>query len=175
MSRFSTTLLPVRPKTKNRTPAFNRPFAFDDFRSDLENMFQRFWTGWMPFTKDYGNYNWDFDTTEYEKEYVVKAELPGFEENQISLKFEDGILSLEGERKFEKENGDENYHRVERSYGKFVRSFTIPTNVDHEKIAASFHNGVLTVELPKREETKPKAIKIQPAKSPARLQEPLRP
>src|SRR6516165_5028927 len=87
MSRFSTTLLPVRPKTKNRTPAFNRPFAFDDFRSDLENMFQRFWTGWMPFTKDYGNYNWDFDTTEYEKEYVVKAELPGFEENEIDVQF----------------------------------------------------------------------------------------
>jgi HSP20 family protein len=115
------------------------------------------------------------DISETKEKTVLKAELPGFEENQISLKFEDGILSLEGERKFEKENGDENYHRVERSYGKFVRSFTIPTNVDHEKIAASFHNGVLTVELPKREETKPKAIKIQPAKSPARLQEPLRP
>ena len=71
------------------------------------------------------------------------------------------ILSLEGERKFEKENGDENYHRVERSYGKFVRSFTIPSNVDNEKIAAAFDNGVLTVELPKREETKPKQIQIK--------------
>lgn len=104
------------------------------------------------------------DIFETKEKTVLKAELPGFDENQISLKFEDGILTIEGERKLEKENGDENYHRVERSYGKFLRSFTIPTNVDHEKIAASFSNGVLTVELPKREETKPKAIKIQPTK-----------
>ncbi len=104
------------------------------------------------------------DIYETKEKTVLKAELPGFDENQISLKFEDGILTIEGERKFEKENGDENYHRVERSYGKFIRSFTIPTNVDHEKIAASFANGVLTVELPKREETKPKSIKIQPTK-----------
>ena len=104
------------------------------------------------------------DIFETKEKTVLKAELPGFEENQIALRFEDGILSLEGERKFEKETGDENYHRVERSYGKFVRSFTIPANVDNEKIVASFHNGVLTVELPKREETKPKAIKIQAQK-----------
>ncbi len=104
------------------------------------------------------------DIYETKEKTVLKAELPGFDESQIQLRFEDGILSLEGERKFEKETGDENYHRVERSYGKFVRSFTIPTNVDHEKIAASFANGILTVELPKREETKPKAIKIQAQK-----------
>ena len=97
-------------------------------------------------------------------ELVLKAELPGFEESQIHLNFEDGILSLEGERTFEKENGDASYHRVERSYGKFVRSFTIPSNVDNEKITAAFQNGILTVELPKREETKPKAIRIQAQK-----------
>ena len=66
------------------------------------------------------------DIFETKDKIVLKAELPGFDENQIHLRFEDGILSLEGERKFEKESGDENYHRVERSYGKFVRSFTIP-------------------------------------------------
>ena len=106
------------------------------------------------------------DILETKEKTVLKAELPGFDENQIHLRFEDGILSLEGERKFEKENADENYHRVERSYGRFVRSFTIPSNVDNERISASFHNGILTVELPKREETKPKLIKIQ-AKAPA--------
>ena len=104
------------------------------------------------------------DILETKEKTVLKAELPGFDENQIRLHFEDGILSLEGERKFEKENADENYHRVERSYGRFVRSFTIPSNVDNEKIAAAFHNGILTVELPKREETKPKQIRITPAK-----------
>ena len=101
------------------------------------------------------------DIFETKEKTVLKAELPGFDESQIHLKFEDGILSVEGERTFEKKNGDENYHRVERSYGKFVRSFTIPTNVDHDKITASMQNGILTVELPKREETKPKSIKIQ--------------
>jgi len=104
------------------------------------------------------------DILETKEKTILKAELPGFDENQIHLHFEDGILSLEGERKFEKENADENYHRVERSYGRFVRSFTIPSNVDNEKISAAFQNGILTVELPKREETKPKAIKIQAAK-----------
>ncbi len=104
------------------------------------------------------------DILETKEKTVLKAELPGFDEDQIHLHFEDGILSLEGERKFEKENAEENYHRVERSYGKFVRSFTIPSNVDNEKISAVFQNGILTVELPKREETKPKAIKIQAQK-----------
>jgi len=106
------------------------------------------------------------DILETKEKTVLKAELPGFDEDQIHLHFEDGILSLEGERKFEKENAEENYHRVERSYGKFARSFTIPSNVDNEKITAAFQNGILTVELPKREETKPKQIKIQ-TKAPA--------
>jgi HSP20 family protein len=101
------------------------------------------------------------DIYETKDRMVLKAELPGFDEKQIQLRFEDGVLSIEGERKFEKEHADENYHRVERSYGKFVRSFSIPATVDNERISASFHNGVLTVELPKREETKPKQIKIQ--------------
>jgi HSP20 family protein len=101
------------------------------------------------------------DIFETKDRIVLKAELPGFDEKQIQLRFEDGILTLEGERKFEKESGDENYHRVERSYGKFIRSFSIPATADSEKIAASFGNGVLTVELPKREETKPKQIRIE--------------
>lgn len=101
------------------------------------------------------------DIFETKDKMVLKAELPGLDEGQIHLRFEDGVLSLEGERKFEKESGDENYHRVERSYGRFMRSFSIPTLIDNEKISATFHNGILTVELPKREDTKPKQIKIQ--------------
>jgi HSP20 family protein len=103
------------------------------------------------------------DIYETKDRIVLKAELPGFDEKQIHLRFEDGVLTVEGERKFEKESGEENYHRVERSYGKFVRSFAIPAGVDSEKIAASFNNGVLSVELPKREETKPKHIRIEAA------------
>lgn len=101
------------------------------------------------------------DIYETKDRVVLNAELPGFTDDQIQLRFEDGVLSIEGERKFDKKTGDENYHRVERSYGRFVRTFAIPTTVDHERISASFVNGVLTVELPKREETKPKQIRIQ--------------
>ena len=108
------------------------------------------------------------DIFETKDRLVLKAELPGFKEDQIHLRFEDGVLSLEGERKFEKESGDENYHRVERSYGKFVRSFSIPGTVSTEGIKATFDNGILTVSLPKREETKPKRIRIETApKAPA--------
>ncbi len=105
------------------------------------------------------------DIYETKDKITLKAELPGFDEKQINLRFEDGVLTIEGERKFEKESGDENYHRVERSYGKFVRSFAIPAGVEGDKIAASFSNGVLTVDLPKREETKPKQIRIEAASS----------
>ena len=101
------------------------------------------------------------DIYETKDKITLKAELPGFDEKQINLRFEDGVLTIEGERKFEKESGDENYHRVERSYGKFVRSFAIPAGVEGDKIAASFASGVLTVDLPKREETKPKQIRIE--------------
>lgn len=103
------------------------------------------------------------DIYETKDKITLKAELPGFEEKQINLRFEDGVLTIEGERKFEKESGDENYHRVERSYGKFVRSFAIPAGIEGDKIAATFNNGVLTVDLPKREETKPKQIRIEAA------------
>ena len=101
------------------------------------------------------------DIYETKDKITLKAELPGFNEKQINLRFEDGVLTIEGERKFEKETGDENYHRVERSYGKFVRSFAIPAGVEGDKIGASFSNGVLTVDMPKREETKPKQIRIE--------------
>lgn len=101
------------------------------------------------------------DIFETKDKLVLKAELPGFKQEEIALRVENALLSIEGERKFEKESGDENYHRVERSYGKFVRTFSLPTTVDNERIAASFENGILTVSLPKKEETKPKQIRIQ--------------
>lgn len=126
--------------------------AFDSTLSQSERSSQEelFTGSWVP----------PVDIYETKDRLVLKAELPGFDEKDIHLRFQEGVLTIEGERKFEKESGDENYHRVERSYGKFHRSFSIPTNVDTEKIAAHFQNGILTVELPKREETKPKQIKI---------------
>jgi HSP20 family protein len=101
------------------------------------------------------------DIVETKDKLTLTAELPGFAEDQIHIDFEDGVLAIAGERRFEKESKEENYHRVERSYGKFLRSFSLPANVDSQKISARFANGLLTIEMPKREETKPKSIKVQ--------------
>jgi HSP20 family protein len=100
------------------------------------------------------------DITEEKDRILNPAELPGFQENEISNQTENGMLTISGERKFEKETEGRNYHRVERAYGQFLRSFSLPNNVDREKIKAGFKNGLLKVELPKREDAKPKSIQI---------------
>ena len=100
------------------------------------------------------------DIYETDKEIVLKAELPEMQEKDISIKIEDNILVVSGERRMEKEVKEENYHRIERSYGNFHRSFTLPPTVDRESIKASYKDGVLKVVLPKKEEVKPKQIKI---------------
>jgi len=91
---------------------------------------------------------------------VLKAELPGVDPKDVEVRVEDNRLYLKGERKFEKEVKEENYHRVERSYGSFARSFALPNSIDSEKVAAEYKDAVLTLTLPKREEAKPKTIKI---------------
>jgi HSP20 family protein len=100
------------------------------------------------------------DIYETESEIVVKAEVPGMSQNDISLEVRNGVLTLRGERKAEKEVKEENYHRMERSYGTFQRSFTLPTNVDEGKANASMKNGILEIHLPKKEEARPKQIRI---------------
>ncbi len=100
------------------------------------------------------------DIYENEEAVVVKAELPGIPKDQVSVEVKDGVLTLRGERKFEKEVQEENYHRVERSYGSFQRSFSLPSSVDAEKISASLTDGVLELRLPKREAARPKQIRV---------------
>ena len=100
------------------------------------------------------------DIFETEGEIVVKAELPGMDRKDIALHLENNVLSLRGERRFVKETKEENYHRIERSYGNFSRSFSIPATVDEEKIRADYKDGVLKIILPKKEQAKPKQIKI---------------
>src|SRR6266516_7287673 len=100
------------------------------------------------------------DIFETDGEIVVKAELPGMERKDITLHLENNILSLKGERRFVKETKEENYHRIERSYGGFSRAFTIPVTVEEEKIRADYKDGVLTIVLPKKEQAKPKQIRI---------------
>jgi HSP20 family protein len=102
------------------------------------------------------------DISEDKDKITLTAELPGFTEDQVQLNMEGNVLTIRGERKFEEEkSGDgRNYHRVERAYGEFVRSFTLPPNVDRENIHARFRNGLLEIDLPKREEAKPRQIRI---------------
>ena len=100
------------------------------------------------------------DIFETQGEIVVKAELPGMDRNDITLNLEKNVLTLKGERKFEKETKEDNYHRIERSYGGFSRAFSIPATVDEEKIKAEYKDGVLKIVLPKKEQVKPKQIRI---------------
>ena len=100
------------------------------------------------------------DITEDREKITLTAELPGFKENDVQIQMEGNLLTIRGDRKFEEEKEGRNYHRVERSYGQFIRSFTLPNNVDRENIRARFNSGLLEVEMPKREDSKPKQIKI---------------
>ncbi len=100
------------------------------------------------------------DVYESGDDIVVKAEIPGIDRDDVAVEVKDGILTLRGERKFEKEEKEENYHRIERSYGTFVRSFALPSSVDTEKVEASLKDGVLEVKLSKKELAKPRKVKV---------------
>jgi len=105
------------------------------------------------------------DIYETEGNLVVKAELPGVDPKQVEVRVEDNTLYLKGERKFENEENKQNYQRVERAYGTFVRSFALPGSVESDKVAAEYNDGLLTITIPKREEAKPKTVKINVAKA----------
>jgi len=101
------------------------------------------------------------DVSETDGEYQIKAEIPDVKKEDVRVTLEDGVLTIQGERKQEKEEKGKKYHRVERSYGSFVRSFTLPDLVDEEKVKAEFKDGVLNLHLPKSEKPKPKAIEVK--------------
>jgi HSP20 family protein len=101
------------------------------------------------------------DIYEDGEEIVVRAELAGVEPKNVDIRFENGVLTLRGERKLEKEDNRENYHRVEVSYGTFTRAFSLPASIDAEKIRAESKQGVLDIHLPKKPEAKPKSIQVK--------------
>jgi HSP20 family protein len=101
------------------------------------------------------------DIYETENELVLKADVPDVDPKDIDVRVENQTLSISGDRKFDQENSSKGYHRIERSYGSFVRSFAVPNSFDTEKIDAAFKNGVLTVTLPKKEAAKPRQVKIE--------------
>jgi HSP20 family protein len=104
------------------------------------------------------------DIYETDDAFVLKAELPGFSKDDVNIELHENRLTMRGERKRETEAKEEQYHRIERAYGRFERTFWLPTTVDAEKIQANFNDGVLELRLPKRETAKPKRIAITEAK-----------
>ena len=101
------------------------------------------------------------DIYETKDEIVLKAEIPGIEKDKLNVDVKNGTLTIKGERNLEKEVKNEDYYRIERSYGSFTRAFSLPSGVDQSKVKASYKDGILEVKLPKVEEAKPKQIKVE--------------
>lgn len=113
--------------------------------------------------KDFFTFDWapSVDIAETAEAFEIKAELPDVKKEDVKVSVEDGELRISGERKQEKEEKGKKFHRVERSYGSFMRSFTLPENVDDSKLSAEYKDGLLNVRLPKTEKAKPKAIPVK--------------
>lgn len=133
---------------------------FDDLRRLEARFFEPFFR--FPFVQEEmqaSAWNPPVDVLEENDKILVKVEVPGVNEKDLRVTYEDGMLTITGERQFERKD-DRNYHRIERAYGSFTRSFTLPRSVDGTAINAEYRNGVLEVEIPKREESRPKQIQI---------------
>lgn len=134
---------------------------------EIEDMFERYTKamGWpalrgQELTKS-GEWTPRVDISETDAEITIKAEIPEVKKEDVKVSVDDGVLTMQGERKQEKEEKGKKFHRVERFYGTFVRSFTLPDNVDASKIKATFKDGMLNLQIPKTGESKQKAIEVK--------------
>jgi HSP20 family protein len=149
------------PKTLTRWEPFQEMEEFENRLSTLFGRPRRRGNGreeitlpdWTPLA----------DITEDEREYLIKAELPEMKKEDVKVTVENGVLTISGERKFETEEKKKKYHRVERGYGTFMRSFALPDDADFNRVNAQFKNGLLTVHVPKSERSKPKEIEVKVA------------
>jgi HSP20 family protein len=133
----------------------------NDFRTLQARFFEPFF-GRFNFLEDEmksGTWAPAVDVAEEKDKILVRVEVPGMNENDLKVSFEDGLLTVSGERQFER-NDERNYHRIERTYGGFTRTFSLPRTVDASSIAANYRDGILEIEIPKLEEAKPKQIQI---------------
>ena len=161
---------PDRSGKKDLSPRYSDPFSA--LKSEMDNLFDSFIGGLPAFSDMFGSSGGrsfplapHMDVKETDKEILVEAELPGIEEKDISLSLQDGVLSIRGEKKLERDEEKENYRMMERRHGSFQRSVRVPDTVDEDKVEASFDNGVLKVRLPKRPEAigKQRTIPIKKA------------
>lgn len=130
------------------------------FRREMDRLFERFFEDWPEF-EALAEWSPKLDVSETKDAYVVKAEIPGVEQKDISVTLENQILTIKGEKRQEKEEKDEKRHRIERSWGAFARSIRMPANVEGDKVNAAFKNGVLTVTLPKAPGAKGTTIPVK--------------
>ena len=140
------------------------PFReFEDIQTRLDRLFKDrsvrgeddtlFRADWMPAV----------DVQETEQEFLIKADLPDVKKEDVKVTVHDGVMTLEGERKLEKEEKGKKFHRIEREYGRFVRRFTLPDGADEAKVAADFKDGVLNVRIPKSPVVRPKTVEVKVA------------
>jgi HSP20 family protein len=129
---------------------FNRLFGLSPFRQAI-----------MEEGDGFADFAPALDVEETDAEYLVKTDLPAVKKDDVKVSVENGVLAIEGERKQEKEEKGKKFHRVERSYGSFVRRVSVPTDVDPQKVSAEFKDGVLNVHLPKSENAKPRAVNVK--------------
>jgi HSP20 family protein len=140
------------------------PFReLEDMSNRLNRMFGRF-----PLAREADQdamvaFDWapSVDISENSEEYVIKAEIPGVNKDDVKVSIEDGVVSIQGERKQENEQKDKKFHRVERSYASFLRTFSLPSNIDDAKVQAQFKDGLLTLRLPKSASAKPKTVEVK--------------
>ncbi len=129
---------------------------------EVNRMFDNFFRGGSPDdSTQLSAWTPAVDIAEQQDAYLVKVELPGVNKDDVKITLESNILTIRGEKKQDKETSKENYHRVERCYGSFQRSFTLPTTVKADRIEAIYKDGILNVTLPKAEEAKPKQIEVK--------------
>jgi HSP20 family protein len=165
--------MPAKSEEKGREPAIGEWSPLATMRHEFERMLDEFPWGWRrplarglfdvePFFRGFAGVGAIpvVDIAEKDKEYEITAELPGMDESNIDVKFADGLLTIKGEKREEKEEKKKDYYLSERRYGSFQRSFPVPESVDTDKIEAKFANGVLTVRLPKSAEAQKNEKKI---------------
>ncbi len=133
-----------------------------DLQREINRMFDRFFRGFEG-EEEVRLAAWSprVDISETDDEYIVRAEVPGVSKDDVKVTIKENVLTISGEKKQEKETKNENFHRIERVYGSFSRTFTLPGAVKVDKVEAKFKDGVLTIKLPKVEETKAKEIEVK--------------
>lgn len=145
------------------TPMADLSTDLFSMQGELNRIFDRFFNHGAADDNDLRASAWypSVDVTERDDAYILKAELPGVSKSDVKITLKDNLLTIHGEKKKESEEKDKNYFRTERHYGTFQRTFTLPSKVRGEKIEANFIDGVLTIEIPKAEEAKPKEIEVK--------------